>query len=308
MNLTLRQLEVFATVARCGSFTEAAERLHVAQSSLSRTVKSMERVLGAALLERTTRMVRCTPEGDEVLAVAERLLALHRAQMNGLERYLRGDRGTVTVSTLPSLAATLLPPAIVRLREEAPGIDVHVLDGMAESALDRLEAGESDLALVAVGRQRPGTRSSALVRDRFLAVLPPGHPIADRAETTWSDLAAEPFVVTGGDSSVRRAVEDALNQAGAPEPRLIQAGGISTVGGLVGAGIGVSALPALTLPLMGFADHARVPLGGPVTERRISVVVPAHRTPGPAAARFLRVLQDMRAAEHPLPEGAFWEL
>lgn len=307
MDLTLRQLEVFATVARRGSFTEAAERLHVAQSSLSRTVQSMERSLGVSLLERTTRRVCCTPEGEEVLAVAERLLSRHRAEMNGLERYLRGDRGTVTVSTLPSLAATLLPPAIVRLREEAPEVDVHVLDGMAESALDRLEAGESDLALVAVGRLRPGLRASALVRDRFLAVLPPGHRLAERDEITWAELAAEPFVVTGGDSSVRRVVEDALHDSGVDEPHLIQAGNISTVGGLIGAGIGVSALPALTLPLMGFVEHARVPLQGPVAERRISVVVPEHRTLGPAAARLLRVLRRMRALGHPLPEGALWE-
>ncbi len=307
MDLNLRQLEVFATVARCGSFTEAAESLHVAQSSLSRTVIAMERALGVSLLERTTRRVRCTAEGDEVLAVAERLLSRHRAEMNGLERYLRGDRGTVTVSTLPSLAATLLPPAIVRLREEAPEVDVHVLDGMAESALDRLVAGESDLALVAVGRPRAGTRASALVRDRFLAVLPSGHALANRAETTWADLAADPFVVTGGDSSVRRFVEGALHDAGVTGPHLIQAGNISTVGGLVSAGIGVSALPALTLPLMRFADHVRIPLRGPVTERHISVVVPEHRTLAPVAARLLRVLWNMREEESPLPEGAAWE-
>ncbi|WP_017608582.1 LysR family transcriptional regulator [Nocardiopsis xinjiangensis] len=307
MDVTLRQFQVFATVARCGSFTDAAEQLHVAQSSLSRTVMAMERALGVPLLERTTRKVRCTAEGAEVLAVAERLLSRHRAEMNGLERYLRGDRGAVTVATLPSLAATLLPPAIVRLREEAPGVDVHVLDGMSEAALDRLEAGECDLALVVVGRSRPGTRSSPLVRDRFQAVLPVGHPLADRAALAWTDLAAEPFVVTGGDSSVRRVAEGALSDAGVLSPHLIQAGNISTVGGLVSAGLGVSALPALSLPLMGFASHARRPIEGPVTERSLSVVVPEHGAPSPAARRFLRVLRNMREEGLSLPEGAEWD-
>lgn len=307
MDVTLRQFQVFATVARCGSFTDAAEQLHVAQSSLSRTVMAMERSLGGPLLERTTRKVRCTAEGAEVLAVAERLLAQHRAEMNGLERYLRGDRGAVTVATLPSLAATLLPPAIVRLREEAPGIDVHVLDGMSETALDRLEAGECDLALVVVGRSRPGTRSSPLVRDRFRAVLPEGHPLAERAALTWTDLAAEPFVVTGGDSSVRRVAEHALRDAGVHAPHLIRAGNISTVGGLVSAGLGVSALPSLSLPLMGAAPHTRRPLGGPVTERGLSVVVPENGATSPATRRFLRILRGMRDDGHPLPEGAEWE-
>ena len=58
---------------------------------------------------------------------------------------------------------------------------------------------------------------------------------------------------------------------------------------------------------MGFAEHVRVPLQGPVTERRVSVVVPEHRPLGSAAARLLWVLREMRAAEHPLPEGAVWE-
>lgn len=307
MDVTLRQLQVFATVARCGSFTDAAEQLHVAQSSLSRTVMAMERTLGVPLLERTTRKVRCTAEGSEVLAVAERLLSRHRAEMTGLERYLRGDRGAVTVATLPSLAATLLPPAIVRLREEAPGIDVHVLDGMSEAALDRLDARECDLALVVVGRSRPGTRSSPLVRDRFQAVLPVGHPLAEHETVAWTDLAAEPFVVTGGDSSVRRVAESALSDAGVSSPHLIQAGNISTVGGLVSAGLGVSALPALALPLMGFASHTRRPIEGPVTERGVSVVLPENGDPSPAARRFLRILRDMREEGLALPEGAEWE-
>src|SRR5699024_5389148 len=281
MDVTLRQFQVFATVARCGSFTDAAEQLHGAQSSLSRTVMAMERTLGVSLMERTTRKVRCTAEGSEVLAVAERLLSRHRAEMNGLERYLRGDRGAVTVATLPSLAATLLPPAIVRLRRAAQ---------------------RGDLALVVVGRFRPKTRSAPLVRDRFQAVLPMGHPLAERAALTWAELATEPFVVTGGDSSVRRVAENALSDAGVLSPHLIQAGNISTVGGLVSAGIGVSALPALALPLMGFASHVRRPIEGPVTERGVSVVVPEHGHPSPVARRFLRVLRVMRKEEVALPE------
>src|SRR5699024_6633454 len=187
------------------------------------------------------------------------------------------------------------------------GVDVHVLDGMSETALDRLEAGECDLALVVVGRFRPKTRSAPLVRDRFQAVLPMGHPLAERAALTWAELATEPFVVTGGDSSVRRDAENALSDAGVLSPHLIQAGNISTVGGLGAAGTGVSALPALALPRMGFASHVRRPIEGPVTERGVSVVVPEHGHPSPVARRFLRVLRVMRKEEVALPEGAEWE-
>ncbi|PWV50143.1 LysR family transcriptional regulator [Nocardiopsis sp. L17-MgMaSL7] len=306
MDLTLRELSVFATVARHGSFTAAADTLHVAQSSLSRTVMTMERNLRVRLLERTTRNVRCTPEGAELLAVAERLLAAHRAEMNGLERFLRGTRGTVVVATLPSVAAALLPAVIARFRASAPAIDVHVLDGMAGSAIERLRAGECDMALVAARGPQEGLRARPLLRDRFLAVVPSGHPLARRPELTWADLASEPFIVTGGDSSVRPVTDTAFQSAGIRPERTIEAGNISTVGGLLSAGLGVAALPALSRILMSFADHVCLPLGAPAVERRVDVIVHGERRMGRAAEAFLDLLLRMRAEDHPLPEGVAW--
>ncbi|MFE1169858.1 LysR family transcriptional regulator [Nocardiopsis sp. NPDC058789] len=306
MDLTLRELSVFATVARHGSFTAAADTLHVAQSSLSRTVMTMERNLGVRLLERTTRHVRCTAEGTALLAVAERLIAAHRAEMNGLERFLRGTRGTVVVATLPSLAAALLPAVIARFRETAPEIDVHVLDGMAGSAIERLRAGECDMALVAAPGPQEGLRARPLFRDRFLAVVPSRHPLARNSELTWADLATEPFIVTGGDSSVRPVTDAAFRSAGLRPARTIEAGNISTIGGLLSAGLGVAALPALSRILMSFADHACRPLGGPAVERRVDVIVHGERRMAPAAEAFLALLLSMREEGHPLPEGVAW--
>ncbi|MDA0563185.1 LysR family transcriptional regulator [Streptomonospora sp. S1-112] len=306
MDLSLRQLAVYAAVARAESFTAAARELRVAQSSLSRTVLEIERVLGVRLLDRTTRRIRRTPEGQQVLEAAERVLAAHRAEMVGLERYLAGERGAVTIATLPSVAAALLPPVIARFRAQRPGIAVRILDGMSDTALERLASGAADLAITVADRLPAELRAQPLVEDRFFAVLPPGHPRAGAAELAWADFAGEEFIAVGADSSVRAGTDRAFAQAGARPAGVIEAGNVSTVGGLLAAGLGVSAMPALVEVLMSFASYVRLPLVRPVLDRRLSVVMPRDRALTPPARGFLECLRHLREEGHPLPADVRW--
>lgn len=304
MDLTLRQLAAFEAVARCGGYTAAARELRVSQSSLSRTVQEVERLMRVRLFERTTRSLRRTAEGDALLAAAERVLGTHRAEMNRLDRVLRGDEGTVTVATLPSVAAVLLPPVIADFRERHPGIAVRVLDGMARTALDRVASGTADLAVTAPDPRPVGLSVRPLVRDSFFAALPPGHALAAQERVTWARLGQETFIALGADSSVRRLTDRAFEEAGGAPATAIEAGNVSTVGGLVAAGLGVTALPSLVRVLMGFTDIAHRPVEEPVWSREIGVVTPRGRTPSPAAARFLERLESAPDVTGLLPEGA----
>ncbi|PSK99356.1 DNA-binding transcriptional LysR family regulator [Murinocardiopsis flavida] len=302
----MRQLVVFAAVARAGSFTDAARELRISQSALSRTVQEMERTLRVRLFERTTRTVRRTPEGDELLAVAERVVGVHRAEMGRLGRYLEGETGTVTIATVPSVAAVLLPPVISGFRARRPDIRVRVLDSMSDIALDRVAAGTADFAITLADRLPAGLYRRPLVRDAFFAALPRGHPLAERTSLRWRDLGGEPFIAIGADSSVRKLTDRAMASAGVQAAGTIEVGNVSTVGGLVAAGLGVSALPALVRVLMSFADIAHRPLTGPVAAREIGVVLPAGAGPAPAARRFLDLLESLPGTGHPLPADVAW--
>src|SRR4051812_27561325 len=174
MNLSLRQLAAFEAVARAGSFTAAAERLRLSQSALSRTVAGVERTLRVSLFERTTRTVTLTAEGRQLLAVADRILAAHRAGMNDLARYLAGEHGTVTIATLPSVAAVLLPRILSVFHEQHPGITIRILDGLAGTVNGHLLDGDADLAITIPDRAPPRMQRRALALDRFFAALPPG--------------------------------------------------------------------------------------------------------------------------------------
>ncbi|GAB3213830.1 LysR substrate-binding domain-containing protein [Marinactinospora thermotolerans] len=306
MDLSLRQLEAYAAVARAAGFSEAARELRVSQSALSRTVQEIERLLRVRLLERTSRGVRRTPEGEELLAVAERLLAAHRAEMSRLGRFLEGETGTVTIATLPSVAAVLLPPVIAAFRARHPGIGVRVLDGMSDTALEAVARGRADMAIAVPARAIPGVRARPFVRDTFFAALPPDHPLTARRRLAWADFGGHPFIALGVDSSVRRLTDRAMAAAGVEVATTVEAGNVSTVGGLVAAGLGVSALPALVRVLMGFARIEHRPLDGPATARGIDLLVPDGATPTPAARRFLDLVEELPAADHPLPDDVEW--
>jgi LysR family carnitine catabolism transcriptional activator len=308
MNLTLRQLGVFEAVARSGSFTAAAERLRVSQSALSRTVAGIERTLRVSLFERTTRTVTLTAAGHRLLSIAEKILAAHRTGMTDLARYLAGEQGTVTIATLPSVAAVLLPPVISAFHEQHPGTSVRILDGLADTVVNRLAGGAADLAITIPNRLPAELAHRPLVLDRFYAALPPGHRLAAQPTLTWSDLVAEPFVAIGAGSSVRSFTDAAFERARVRVAQVVEAANVATVGGLVAAGLGISALPALVRALISFADLDHRPLTDPVVERQLDIVLPATGTPSAITRQFLDLLDTLATGRHPLPAGVDWAL
>ncbi|MEV0618401.1 LysR family transcriptional regulator [Nonomuraea sp. NPDC050404] len=304
MEPALRQLAAYAAVARAASFTAAAHRLRVSQSTLSRAVADLERTLGVRLLERDTRNVQLTAAGVETLRVAEQIVAAHESGMKELRRYLLGESGVVAVATLPSVAAVLLPRMISAFRGRRPDVSVRIMDGLERAVLGRVLSGDADFAITTVRASSEQFEHRPLIRDQFHAVLPEGHRLAEREEVTWVELAAEPFLAVGRESSVRRLTDAAFDQAGAGVTLAAEASNVATVGGLVAAGLGVSAMPALVLPLLipGQVVHRR--LADPVVDRRLDVVVRARRTLPLAAAAFLDLLEGFRTEE--LPPGVSW--
>lgn len=306
MDANLRQLSAYVAVAKAASFTAAAAQLRVSQSTLSRAVADLERVLGVRLLERDTRNVQLTAAGLETLRVAEQIVSAHESGMKELRRYLLGESGVVAVAILPSVAAVLLPRLISAFRRQRPRVTVRIMDGLERAVLGKVLSGDADFAITTVGGRQDRLEHRPLIRDRFHAVLPEGHPLAERDEVTWEDLAAEPFLAVGAESSVRRLTDAAFAQAGTGATLAAEASNVATVGGLVAAGLGVSAMPALVLPLLGPGRIVHRPLVAPVVERRLDVVVRARRTLPSTAAAFLGLLEESRAQALEVPMGASW--
>jgi LysR family transcriptional regulator, carnitine catabolism transcriptional activator len=308
-DLTLQQLRVVVAVHEAGSFTAAAERLLVAQSSLSRTVAEVERRLGTPLFERTTRRLEATPAGREVVAAARRAVDAVEAEMRHVEGYLAGRSGRVRIATLPSLAAILLPGVVSAFRAGHPQVELSIEDALSAEVLERVRGGLADLAVTvvsAVPDPLTDLTVTPVATDRFCCVFPPAHRFATREVLSWGELAGEAFIAFDRTTSIRQHVDASLAAAGVAPRQVVAARNIAAVAGLVAADLGVSVVPGLVLPLMGFAGVRHVVLDEPAAHRTMAVVRAAARPLSPIAAAFVAALTDPARTRPDLPEQARW--
>lgn len=306
MDLELRHLQVVVAVAEHGGYTAAAEQMHLAQSSLSRTVQDVERRVGVPLFDRSTRLVVPTPEGIAFLDLARRVLEEFDRAMAHFDGYLRGQRGSVVVAALPSLAATLLPPVLRAYRALRPEISVEVRDGLSGHVLDLVCSGVVDLALTVVDDVPTSLAAVPVARDRFSCLVAPSHPWSGRSTVSWAELADEPFVAFDRSSSVRLLSDQALAEGGVRLGPTTEASNIGAVTGLVAADLGVSAAPGLVLPLMAFGGLAVLDLVDPVVEREICLLHDPRRPTTPAVRALVEMLRGAADYGIVLPHGARW--
>lgn len=205
MNITIRQLEVFAAAARASSFTEAAGRLGISQPALSETIRRIEQELGLRLFERTTRKVTLSADGRALAGLADDVV---RDVQSGLKDIAECGvrRPRLAVALLPSLASALLPAATEHLRVSFPDAELAVFDVLHERAASLVAEGVADMAIT----MRPPERELSfepLAADLFHLIAPSGHVLAGRGALPWSRLASFPFITLARSSSVRRMVD-----------------------------------------------------------------------------------------------------
>src|SRR5215212_2845680 len=170
----LRQLRVFAAVARERNFTRAAEQLHLAQQAVSKSVAQLERELGVELLERTSREVRPTPAGEALLADAEGVLAAADAAFARARDLGRGLAGTLAVGVTAAVGPGILEPALAALRRDAPGLSIAVREIRPREAVPMLADRRLGVVLARSMRPEPGIEVVDLPPTPAALVVPEG--------------------------------------------------------------------------------------------------------------------------------------
>ncbi len=284
--MELRQLEVFVAVAEERGFSRAADRLHVVQSAVSATIRTLERDLGVALFRRTSRRVELTDAGAEVLPAARRTLAAAQATRDVADQVRGGLRGTVRLGVMQAQRERGFSAArlLAAFAAEHPG--VHVVPRQRASALQAADVreGRLDLAIVALpDRELPGLRLDELAREDLVLAVPGGHRLAARASVALADLADEPFVDVPSEWGTRIITERAFAATGLTRTVAYEVNDTGTVVDFVRHGLAVALLP----PSFGtLHDVVLVPLRGRPPQFVTSVAAPADG-PATAAARAL---------------------
>lgn len=288
LNLSTRQIRAFLALARQRNFTRAAGECHLSQSAFSTLIRSLEEAVGLRLFDRDTRKVELTPEGRLFEAGAARLLEDFQGVLADLGEHAARRRGRVALAALPSLAAGWLPPLLADFHARHPGIELDVADALSESCVERVRGGRADFALAAVRAGAPELRTDAFCSDGFYLVCRKDNPLARRRRVTLAQLAAEPFIHLARNSSVRQHVEAAIRPA--QMRTVMELEQLSTVAGMVRAGLGVTVVPALTLFHFESGELARIPLNAPGLKRELFVIRRSDRSLSLAAQSLLEYL------------------
>ena len=138
MNVTLRQLRAFALVARLGSFTRAAEAMHVTQGALSLLVRELEAAMNTRLVDRTTRSVSLTATGTDFFASTQRLLSDLEQAIGNVDKLVAKQRGRVVVAAPVVLSGNLLPPILAGFRQLYPGVELVLNDSLPNEVLPQV--------------------------------------------------------------------------------------------------------------------------------------------------------------------------
>jgi DNA-binding transcriptional LysR family regulator len=290
MNINLRQLRAFVSIGRLGSFTKAAEALHATQPALSAQIRELEEALGVMLFDRSTRSVTLTQAGEDLMPSVDRVLTDLASVVERARDVAKRNTGRVSVAALPSLAATLMPPLIARMRETHPGVAVVVRDALAERAIALLRAGEADLALTSAPPPDRELTFTPLFSDRMVAVLPRQHALARAKHVRLAELLDSPLVLMDRDSSVRRIVDKACASIGRLAAPAYEAAFMATAIGLVRAGLGATLLPSSASELLAAGDLVIRDLDAPRIERELGIVKQRRRAYSPAAEALAAML------------------
>jgi LysR family carnitine catabolism transcriptional activator len=288
--LNLQQLSAFLTLADTGSFGDAAEALGVSQPALSRTIQQIEGKLGTRLFDRDTRKLRLTPAGERLEPLARRLMNEYQEVFAEFDDFVAGRQGVVRIAAFPSVAALLLPGTIVNFRERQPDVRIQIWEDVGRPVHKAVLEGRADIGLSTPPPISSDLRYRPLLRDEVVLVCRNDDMLAHRDEHDWSVFATRAFVILSPETGLRAMIDGAMEEAGVAAEPLFNCKQPTTIGSLVNAGLGISALSRLTLAQLDSPTLSYRKLRNPTVARSIGVVTHAARSLSPAARLFLKEL------------------
>ncbi|AIQ13458.1 LysR family transcriptional regulator [Paenibacillus durus] len=294
--MELRQLLYVLQIANERNFSRAAEKLHIAQPSLSQQLSKLERELGVMLFQRNTSTVELTHAGRKFVDQAQIIIdavELLRQEMNDISE-LR--TGRVVVGSMPITGAHLLPYVLPVFKRKYPDIDITLLEDSSMNLEKLTASGQTDLSLLSLPLEVPALAYEILGEERIDLAVPPEHPLAVRAftgmRTAIEELKGESFIVLKEGQGFRKMTVDLCREAGFDPSIVFESNNMETIQSLVAAGMGVTLVPRFIsrAPRSEFVP-VYLPLAEPVPSRTLVVAYRRGRYLSKAAEAFIHTFQ-----------------
>jgi DNA-binding transcriptional LysR family regulator len=265
LNISLQQLRAFASVARLGSFADAAKAMHLTPAALSLLVGSLEREVGFRVFHRTTRRVELSEQGHAYLPHAERVIDQMRAAHQIADEIRLRSTGHVRIAMTPLMQLTVLPPVFAAFRQRWPHISLELLDVPTDQVLASVDGGQADLAISYAMPVVPRIDAELLFTSPLVAVISPQHRLSAQKSLHWLDLRDEPLIF------IARGMELRVGAELPPEIQLNlnhrTTNGV-TAFALVASDSGIAIVPAYASSLAAVHGLCISPVVKPVIERR----------------------------------------
>jgi LysR family hydrogen peroxide-inducible transcriptional activator len=290
--MELRQLEYAVMVYKEKSFTKAAERLHIAQPSLSQQIAKLEREFGLMLFNRTTNPVEATHAGETFVVKAQHILDLVEQVHSEMNDISQLRKGKLVIGTLPITGSHILPFVLPEFMRRYPNIEIALVEDTSINLEQLTSSGIVDLALLTLPIEDPSLLYQPYLTETICLAVPHTHRLVNHDKPIpLKEIAGESFILLKKGQGFRKITQEICMQAGFSPIVVFESSNIETVKSLVAAGMGVAFVPAMV------ADAKKgkyVPiykqLTGPVPNRTLVVARRRGRYFSKAAETFIETV------------------
>ncbi|MDE2261795.1 MAG: LysR family transcriptional regulator [Gammaproteobacteria bacterium] len=290
--MNLHHLSVFLAIARTGSLTAAAHKLHISQPALSRELKAFEDRLGVTLFERHAKGMRLTQAGEVLRRYAERLFELEHAAEAAMREVAGALSGRLTIGASNTIGTYVLPRVLATFRRERPEVQVTLFVGNTE----QVSQGVGDMRFMLGFIEGPlhlrGLRATPFQHDELVPVASPGHPLFRKRRLTVRDLSGQPRLVREPGSGTRELIAETLRRHGIVEGVGMEFGNTEALKRAAVHGGGIAWLPRISmLSELAAGSLRELPLRELRIVRPLMVLSREGALVEPVAEAFLGLLQ-----------------
>ena len=238
--MNLDQLRIFQAVAQSGSFTRAAEIVHLTQPGISKHIKQMEEYFAVPLFDRAGRKAMLTEAGAVLYEATQEIMSTIDGAEHRIDD-LKGLRGgKLRLGSSFPIGVYVLPPVLAEFRKQHPAVEITLEIRLSEAVEAKLLVNQYDLGLVSHDNHDSRLVARPFMRDELVVIVPPGHAWASKRQIRLKALATETFIVAAQGAGTRAVVEERLAEQGITLPKIMEFGNLEGVKHAVEAGLGVS--------------------------------------------------------------------
>ncbi|MDB9953198.1 LysR family transcriptional regulator [Porticoccaceae bacterium] len=281
-----QNLKAFITVAEVGSFSEAADRLYLTQSAISKRIALLEQQIGKRLFDRIARQVSLTEAGNELLPRARRILQEYENALQAINDLSGEASGTLRLAISHHLGLHRLPPILKQFAQQYPNVtlDIEFMD--SEKAYEQVLHGDSEVAVITLALEsHHNINSKKIWNDPLRFICAKDHPLAELKKPALKDLAEYPIILPGLNTYTGRIIQNLFQKEGIPLKAPMSTNYLETISTMVEIGLGWSVLPETLV-----RDLHVMPIKSIIIERELGYIHHMKRSLSNAAVAFLGLM------------------